>query len=99
MVCACRYDLIGNFAKAMAAGGVNIGFYYSLTNNFFMNVAGKVAKGSDGWLPGMAVSVIFLPLRISLSCWGVAPDVERSHQPFHMHVVCRRTSARQISSA
>eukprot|EP01043_Picozoa_sp_COSAG02_P007807 COSAG02_NODE_240_length_27672_cov_67.291445_14_plen_54_part_00 len=44
----------------MAASGVKIGFYYSLTNNFYMNVAGKVAKGSDGWLPGMAVSEIFI---------------------------------------
>jgi hypothetical protein len=41
----------------MSAGGVAIGFYYSLTNNFFLNVAGKVAKGSDGWLPGMAKNV------------------------------------------
>ena len=60
IACGCRYDLIGNFAKAMAASGVKIGFYYSLTNNFYMNVAGKVAKGSDGWLPGMAVSGIFI---------------------------------------
>ena len=82
----------------MAAGGVNIGFYYSLTNNFFLNVAGKVAKGADGWLPGMAVSETLLS---TFACRArrVAPAVARSHQLCRMHVFCRRTSPRQTSSA
>ena len=52
-----KYDLIGAFAQAMAARDISIGFYYSLTNNYFLNVAGKVAKNADGWLPGMARNV------------------------------------------
>jgi len=41
----------------MRAQDMEIGFYYSLTNNFFMNVGGKVARGQQGWLPGMAKGV------------------------------------------
>lgn len=46
MVTSCR-----------TANNVKYGFYYSLTNNFYMNVAEKVAKGDSGWLPGMAKGV------------------------------------------
>ena len=46
-----------NTGGAGAVAGIHIGFYYSLTNNFYLNVAGKVAKGANGWLPGMAANV------------------------------------------
>ena len=52
-----KFDLIKEYAKAMRAENMSIGFYYSLTNNFFMNVGGKVARGESGWLPGMAKGV------------------------------------------
>lgn len=49
---AIKFDLVAEFRKVMSAAGVDIGFYYSLTNNFYLNVFGKVAKGSQGLLPG-----------------------------------------------
>ena len=54
---AVKFDLIKEYAKAMRANNMAIGFYYSLTNNYFMNVGGKVARGESGWLPGMAEGV------------------------------------------
>lgn len=52
-----KTNLIADFASVMRAAGVDIGFYYSLTNNFYMNVLGKVARGPAGWLPGMAKGI------------------------------------------
>ncbi len=100
--CTCRYDLIGNFAKSMAEGGVKIGFYYSLTNNFFMNVVGKVAKGSEGWLPGMAVSAIFIAMSHCVqhlfACGGCGDHVCYRTACFNAYC-CRRMSPRQNLSA
>lgn len=84
----CRYDLISAFAEVMAANGVDIGFYYSLTNNFYLNVAGKVAKGSDGWLPNMAVRISLLPA----SCLLL-------HCRHGFFFTCRRTLPKQTLSA
>lgn len=52
-----KINLIAEFASTMRAAGVEIGFYYSLTNNFYLNVLGKVARGHSGWLPGMATGI------------------------------------------
>eukprot|EP00036_Acanthoecidae_sp_10tr_P006180 CAMPEP_0182943884 /NCGR_PEP_ID=MMETSP0105_2-20130417/53104_1 /TAXON_ID=81532 ORGANISM="Acanthoeca-like sp., Strain 10tr" /NCGR_SAMPLE_ID=MMETSP0105_2 /ASSEMBLY_ACC=CAM_ASM_000205 /LENGTH=436 /DNA_ID=CAMNT_0025083771 /DNA_START=45 /DNA_END=1352 /DNA_ORIENTATION=+ len=54
---AIKSNVAADFATAMRAAGIRYGFYYSLTNNYYMNVLGKVARGSDGWLPGMAKGV------------------------------------------
>ena len=51
---AIKFSVAGAFAKFMNANGVKHGFYYSLTNNYYMNVRGKVANGDSGWLPGKA---------------------------------------------
>jgi alpha-L-fucosidase len=45
-------DVLGQFSASMAKAGIGHGFYYSLTNNFFLNVGGHVAHGTHGALPG-----------------------------------------------
>jgi alpha-L-fucosidase len=52
-----KFDLIKEYVQAMRSEEMEVGFYYSLTNNYFMNVRGKVANGARGWLPGMAENV------------------------------------------
>ena len=52
-----KYDLLGRFVQEMRQAQIDVGFYYSLTNNYYLNVKGIVAKGAAGWLPGMAKNV------------------------------------------
>lgn len=47
-------NVLEQFVAATEAAGIGHGFYYSLTNNFYLNVAGHVAKGAAGCLPGQA---------------------------------------------
>lgn len=35
---ALKVDLLGEFVKSMDKFGIGHGFYYSLTNNFYLNV-------------------------------------------------------------
>jgi len=35
---AIKIDVLAEFSKSMAAHGIGHGFYYSLTNNFYLNV-------------------------------------------------------------
>ena len=46
-------DVLGRFTASMAKHGIGHGFYYSLTNNFYLNVGNHVARGKEGCLPGM----------------------------------------------
>ena len=46
-------DVLGKFVASMEKAGIGHGFYYSLTNNFFLNVGGMSARGAKGALPGM----------------------------------------------
>ena len=46
-------DVLGKFVASMEKAGIGHGFYYSLTNNFFLNVGGHSARGAQGALPGM----------------------------------------------
>ena len=55
----------------MRKAKISIGFYYSLTNNYFLNVAAKIAKGQEGWLPGMAKAVT---QQVSIHRHGAASD-------------------------
>ncbi len=45
-------DVLGQFVAATTARGIGHGFYYSLTNNFFLNVFGHSAHGNNSALPG-----------------------------------------------
>lgn len=45
-------DVLAQFAAATSARGIGHGFYYSLTNNFFLNVFGHAARGNSSALPG-----------------------------------------------
>ena len=38
------HDVLEQFARATEAAGIGHGFYYSLTNNFFLNVQGHYVK-------------------------------------------------------
>ena len=49
---AIAIDVVGAFAKEMKSNGIGCGFYYSLTNNFYLNVEGKVANEGTGLLKG-----------------------------------------------
>ena len=40
------------FSDSMIAAGITHGFYYSLTDNFFLNVADHAAHASSSPLPG-----------------------------------------------
>ena len=45
-------DILEQFVDATSARGIGHGFYYSLTNNFFLNVFGHSARGNSSALPG-----------------------------------------------
>ena len=48
-----RYgDVLAQFVAATSARGIGHGFYYSLTNNFFLNVFAHSAHGNSSALPG-----------------------------------------------
>lgn len=44
-------NVLRQFSDAMTSAGLGHGFYYSLTNNFYMNVFGHYVKNST-LLPG-----------------------------------------------
>jgi alpha-L-fucosidase len=46
-------DVLQQFVDATSARGIGHGFYYSLTNNFFLNVFSHSARGNASALPGM----------------------------------------------
>jgi len=45
-------DVLQKFVDATSARGIGHGFYYSLTNNFFLNVFHHSARGNASALPG-----------------------------------------------
>ena len=45
-------DVLAQFTASMSARGIGHGFYYSLTNNFFLNVISHQAGASKTLLPG-----------------------------------------------
>jgi hypothetical protein len=45
-------DVLQQFVDATSARGIGHGFYYSLTNNFFLNVFSHSARGNSSALPG-----------------------------------------------
>ena len=47
-------DVVRAFSDTMAARGLGHGFYYSLTNNFFLNEAGFSVRPPSTLLPGQA---------------------------------------------
>jgi hypothetical protein len=46
--------VVETFVAESRAAGIGTGFYYSLTNNFYLNVRGHKANGPRGCLPGQA---------------------------------------------
>ena len=46
--------VLETFVKETTAAGIGHGFYYSLTNNFYLNVGGHHARGKAGCMPGQA---------------------------------------------
>jgi hypothetical protein len=69
---AIAIDVVGAFAKEMKSNGIGCGFYYSLTNNFYLNVEGKVANEGTGLLKGQVpvnqVSAAPRARRVCCSC-------------------------------
>lgn len=47
-------NVVEQFVAATEAAGIGHGFYYSLTNNFYLNVAGHTARPKSTALPGQA---------------------------------------------
>ena len=47
---AVQHDVLAQFTASCAKAGLGWGFYYSLTNNFFLNVASHEVQ--NGTLPG-----------------------------------------------
>lgn len=47
--------VVESFVEHMSAAGLGYGFYYSLTNNFFLNVAGHYVQPANTLLPGQAL--------------------------------------------
>lgn len=45
-------NVLREFSDAATAGGVGHGFYYSLTNNFYLNVRSHVAQPNASRIPG-----------------------------------------------
>ena len=45
-------NVLAEFSSAMRAAEIGHGFYYSLTNNFFLNVRGHQVQPPDKILPG-----------------------------------------------
>ena len=45
-------DILQQFVEATSARGIGHGFYYSLTNNFFLNVFSHSAHGNASAIPG-----------------------------------------------
>jgi len=48
---AIKHDILADFSKTMQKYGIGHGFYYSLTNNFYLNVASHNVKNTT-LLPG-----------------------------------------------
>lgn len=46
--------MVENFVAETTKAGIGHGFYYSLTNNFYLNVAHHNAAGARGCLSGQA---------------------------------------------
>jgi alpha-L-fucosidase len=49
---AIKEDVLALFSASMAKANITHGFYYSFTNNFYMNVRSHVAGHSKVVLPG-----------------------------------------------
>ena len=49
---APEMDVLADFAAAMQDAGIGHGFYYSLTNNFYLNVRGHAVQPPSQLLPG-----------------------------------------------
>eukprot|EP00933_Yihiella_yeosuensis_P015403 TRINITY_DN13443_c0_g1_i1.p1 TRINITY_DN13443_c0_g1~~TRINITY_DN13443_c0_g1_i1.p1 ORF type:complete len:477 (+),score=78.65 TRINITY_DN13443_c0_g1_i1:62-1492(+) len=49
---AIHYDVLGEYSKTLQANGIGHGFYYSLTNNFYLNVRTMQVQNSSTLLPG-----------------------------------------------
>ena len=48
---AIKHDILDDFSKTMTKNGIGHGFYYSLTNNFYLNVHSHYAQNGTV-LPG-----------------------------------------------
>ena len=48
-------NVVEQFVSGTEAAGIGHGFYYSLTNNFYLNVAGHNARPASTALPGQAI--------------------------------------------
>ena len=49
-----KFPVLKSFVATMQSAGLGYGFYYSLTNNFFVNAAGHQVQPPSTLLPGQA---------------------------------------------